>query len=167
MNEDKFTDYYRKVRKVKVLNYNTAIFPTYVVQFYKGIHFWKEYQSFYFNRNPYFAKCKSYYNGEFQILTCKRYEILTDLKYEAPDNVNRVLERCIELKWKFHSEEEIPKVQREIIGLAECIYLRNALMDVFMFSGNDKLLSYYDFSLNNVLWDCELKNYILWDVVLT
>lgn len=148
----------------EIKSIGTAIGKDYVLQ-YETDGKYKVMQSL--TKNKFFGDCNIEYFKDYFIITCNKYEPITDLKWLNPE-IDIIIQDCLLLYDEFHGLSYLNRIMAidNILSKTTDNELLNALITVFTYSHDGKdPLRYYDFRMDNILWDPENNNYILWDVV--
>ena len=151
----------------RIENHSTVIKDNYVLQYYLDYPQYKSLQREIIN--PFFSPCKIREWNDGFLIRVKKYEVietLTGVDY----HIDYILSLCLLLqdnKYQFTIKELQARID-SILSQVRSENLYNALDVVFKMSETkNHLLDNYDFRIDNILWDRDKNQYILWDVVCT
>jgi len=151
----------------QIKNNSTVIKGNYVIQYYLDYPMYKSIQREIIN--PFFSHCRIREWNDGFLIRVKRYETLKKLK-GIDNHTDYILKQCLRLyedKYKFVNKD-LQRKMKDILSKVRDESLYNALDVVFkMAETKNHLLDNYDFRIDNILWDRDKNQYILWDVVCT
>lgn len=145
---------------------STIIGRHHVIQYYTSIHSWKQLQSQVVN--PYFGVCRckrfTLAGESVYVILAKRYRVIHELVPTVDWRVNEIFYELLDLKKT--TSRPLVNTLLEIVAKAQDVdsELDKAL---HLMVQQYQCCWWYDFRIDNVLFDDKTNHYILWDVLLS